>query len=367
MKFVPIYNINGRNLANTIIEELKNMNIEINNLRGQGYDGAAIMSGKMNGVAALIKKDYPSALYIHCSSHNLNLSISYSCNISEIRNTMGTIESVYLFLNTPKRQTVFSKNLDLYKLEETSKEDGCLSKKQKLKRLCPTRWVERYNSVEIVYDFLPVILSSLEEMITWSDKDTATKANQLLFALQATEFHVSLSIIHNIFQFTKPLSIYLQKTNIDLCEAINHINIIINELMTIRENATIVFNELFKKIESKSKEMDVDIKIPRLAKRQKHRCNIAMSTPEEYYRVGIFIPFIESIIDQLNVRFNNHREVISGFQALIDYNIKTDLHQLINFYQNYIDSYDKVVTEINIWHRFLRENNTKPVSALDNY
>jgi len=278
---------------------------------------------------------------------------------------MGTIESVYLFLNTPKRQTVFSKKLDLFKLEETSKENGCLSKKQKLKRLCPTRWVERHNSVEIFYDFLPVIFSSLEEMITWSDKDTATKANQLLLSLQATEFHVSLSIIHTIFQFTKPLSIYLQKTNIDLCEAINHINIIIKELMTIRENAMIVFNELFKKIESKSKELDVDIKIPRLAKRQKHRCHIVMSTPEEYYRVGIFIPFIESIIDQLNVRFNNHREVISGFQALIDYTIKTDLHQLIHFYQNDIDSYDEVVTEINIWHRFLRENNIKPVSALD--
>jgi len=87
LKCVPIYDVNGRNLANTIIEELKNINIEINNLRGQGYDGAAIMSGKMNGVAALVKKDYPSALYIHCSSHNLNLSISYSCNIPEIRNT----------------------------------------------------------------------------------------------------------------------------------------------------------------------------------------------------------------------------------------------------------------------------------------
>jgi hypothetical protein len=45
--------------------------------------------------------------------------------------------------------------------------------------------------MEIFYDFLPVILSSLEEMITWSDKDTATKANQLLLALQATKFHVN--------------------------------------------------------------------------------------------------------------------------------------------------------------------------------
>jgi len=72
-----------------------------------------------------------------------------------------------------------------------------------------------------------------------------------------------------------------------------------------------------------------------------------MNTPDEYYRVSIFIPFIDSIIQQLNDRFNEHREIISSFQALIDCNIKTDLHQLVNFYQNYVECYDKVVIEIN--------------------
>jgi hypothetical protein len=50
---------------------------------------------------------------------------------------------------------------------------------------------------------------------------------------------------------------------------------------------------------------------------------------------------------------------------LIDCNIKTDLRQFVNFYQNDIECYNKVVIEINLWHRFLNENNIKPVSALD--
>lgn len=68
--------------------KLKNVNIEVNNFRGQEYDYAAVMNGKMNGVAALVRIQYPTDLYVHCSSHNLNLSISCSCNIPEIRNTM---------------------------------------------------------------------------------------------------------------------------------------------------------------------------------------------------------------------------------------------------------------------------------------
>ncbi|XP_050548290.1 zinc finger MYM-type protein 1-like, partial [Daktulosphaira vitifoliae] len=78
LKFVPVYDVSGKSLANYIITELKELNIEVENLRGQGYDGTASMSGKFNGVAALIKKEQPKALYVHCSAHNLNLSVSNS-------------------------------------------------------------------------------------------------------------------------------------------------------------------------------------------------------------------------------------------------------------------------------------------------
>lgn len=74
------------------------------------------MSGKLNGVAALIRKEYPSALYIHCSAHNLNLSVSYACNIQGIRNTMGTVEACYNILNTPKQQHFF--NIHLVELKK---------------------------------------------------------------------------------------------------------------------------------------------------------------------------------------------------------------------------------------------------------
>jgi len=54
-------------------------------------------------------KEYKTALYVHCSSHSLNLAVSYACGLQGIRNTMGTIEKVFVFLNTPKRQAEFSK------------------------------------------------------------------------------------------------------------------------------------------------------------------------------------------------------------------------------------------------------------------
>jgi len=83
------------------------MKIEMKYIRGQGYDGAASMSGRFNGVQSCIKKEYKTAIYIHCSAHSLNLAITYACGVQCIRNTMGTIEKVFVFLNTPKRSCIF--------------------------------------------------------------------------------------------------------------------------------------------------------------------------------------------------------------------------------------------------------------------
>jgi hypothetical protein len=52
---------------------------------GQAYDGAANMSGKHNGAAAIIRSKYPQAVYVHCKAHQLNLALMKSCtSVKEI-------------------------------------------------------------------------------------------------------------------------------------------------------------------------------------------------------------------------------------------------------------------------------------------
>ncbi|CAB4037800.1 Hypothetical predicted protein, partial [Paramuricea clavata] len=50
----------------------------------QIYDGAAVMSGHLNGVRTLIRQDYPFAFFFHCAAHRLNLVLCQSAlNIKE--------------------------------------------------------------------------------------------------------------------------------------------------------------------------------------------------------------------------------------------------------------------------------------------
>lgn len=106
IKFVPVHDVTGKGLATTLMDNLKEIGLELKYLLGQGYDGAAAMSGDFNGFQAHVTKIYPLAHYIHCSSHSLNLAISDDCNIQSIRNCTGTIQKVCVFFKYPKRNNV---------------------------------------------------------------------------------------------------------------------------------------------------------------------------------------------------------------------------------------------------------------------
>jgi hypothetical protein len=51
------------------------LNLEM--LVGQGYDGAAVMSGQFRGVRTIISEKYPKAQFIYCAAHTLNLVLSH--------------------------------------------------------------------------------------------------------------------------------------------------------------------------------------------------------------------------------------------------------------------------------------------------
>ena len=62
-------------IVNVIKEMINQTRLKVSNLRGQCYDGAAVMAGHKNGVAAKIKEKYPKCLYTHCYGHALRMLV----------------------------------------------------------------------------------------------------------------------------------------------------------------------------------------------------------------------------------------------------------------------------------------------------
>jgi len=100
-------NLSGQSLAVLLMETLAKWGLNLEAMVGQGYDGAANMSGRFRGVQAIVKEAQPKALYTHCSSHRLNLVISHACGGATIKKTTRTIHDIIVFFtSSPKRTTI---------------------------------------------------------------------------------------------------------------------------------------------------------------------------------------------------------------------------------------------------------------------
>ncbi|XP_075074756.1 uncharacterized protein LOC107805975 [Nicotiana tabacum] len=72
---VRVHDTSAKSLKEAILSLLMKHSLSLSKIRGQGYDGASNMQGKMNGLKALILQETPSAHCIHCFAHQLQLTL----------------------------------------------------------------------------------------------------------------------------------------------------------------------------------------------------------------------------------------------------------------------------------------------------
>jgi hypothetical protein len=65
-QLIHVRNTKSLTLKGELCALLSKHAFDIQNLRGQGYDGASNMKGEFNGLQALLLKECPYAYYVHC-------------------------------------------------------------------------------------------------------------------------------------------------------------------------------------------------------------------------------------------------------------------------------------------------------------
>jgi hypothetical protein len=86
----------GDDLFNLLVEWGEQFGLDIDNIVGQYYDGASTMRSTYKGVATRLISIVPTALYIHCNGHILNLClIDVAQAVVLVRNTFGIMKSLY--------------------------------------------------------------------------------------------------------------------------------------------------------------------------------------------------------------------------------------------------------------------------------
>jgi len=285
LEFVPIYDTSGKGMEYTIIREIGKLGLKIENLIGQGYDGASAMSGLYSGVQKYTRDEIPHALYVHCAAHSLNLAIGKSCTIPEIRNCIGSVSTIINFFRKSSMRSEV--------LKECIKKHIPSTQQSALIKMCETRLVDRHESILRFKDLYKVIAYTLHNLENNHNIETSQLAFQLSKTHRSSQFIIALYVLEKLFAFTLPLCNALQKVNNDLSECCENVENCIQVLSSIRINAVKEFQTLFLEIEQKLNLLDETIQITRITGRQLSRSNTSAKSPEQYYKRTIFIPFID--------------------------------------------------------------------------
>ncbi|CAI6357740.1 unnamed protein product [Macrosiphum euphorbiae] len=218
--------------ADQIVENIKNDGLDISNLRGQSYDGAAVMAGIYNGVQTKIKAHSSLAEYIHCNAYNLNLVLNDTMTASiEIEIFFSIIQKLYVYFTlSGKRWKILTDILPV----------GGVT----LKKVCSTRWSSCHQAISpIRFNFLNVLKALTKIILLSKNKNEISEAKQLVKSLESFSFVLTLVFVSDILRKVDGVSQLLQQRDIDLHKATGLLQTLTSSLKIIRGNFSEFFTE----------------------------------------------------------------------------------------------------------------------------
>ena len=366
--------LSGKYLSDAILLKINSLGLDISNCRGQGYDGAGAMSGYKNGCSAHILNLNRKALYTHCFSHRLNLSVSQCSKIIAIDNMMSDVQRLSDFFRlSEQRQISFEKHIS----------NHCPSlKRNKLKDPGRTRWLEWIFSLGAVVDLYPAIWETLEDMRLNTDKQynalTQKDALNIFKAIDSFDFLITLIVTYNIFNYTLLVTELLQSKNNDIADGIHMIDSLISLLSEIRENCDIYHNKWFQQAVDIAEKFDISVSHPRITKKQTQRANHPSNSTQEYYKYSLTIPLVDHVFSDISSRFS--KESIVAYSGLylipskivslnhdsVNFSLKEKLSEIFKFYEEDLLSPHLFENELELWqHHWIEGNGDCPSNIVN--
>ncbi|CAG2222785.1 unnamed protein product [Mytilus edulis] len=325
MGFVEPDKTDAENIAGNILTYLDKWGLEIEKLRGQGYDGASVMSGHVNGVQTRIRRTSPRAYYVHCRSHNLNLVVTQSCKVVHpIRNIMDNVVQLTWFICASAnrknilKEEMFTESDLMDKIMEINEEDDSSGKllqeamhKKSIQPLSETRWTARVDALSAIitnYEKLHNAVNKIEEK---SSGDSKSKAGGHRRLMEDPEFIMALVVAQYVLAFLKPLTLSLQKVDCDMVVAFDEARNLLRTLKSIRSEEA--FSKLFERARVLADVVEIILQPRRRVGRQIHRDNPNVDSAEQLWRVSIFYAFLDHVCTELERRFpQEQRQLMMG-------------------------------------------------------
>ena len=224
--FRAVHDQTAAGIEGDILKCIEEKGLDLTKCRGQGYDGAATMSGVYSGVQSRILEKVPNALYVHCVAHNLNLVLNDAVSqVQEVSQFFNVIQRIYTFFSgSIKRWDILASFTTVSNV--------------KLKALCPTRWSSREKCIiALRYRYVDVMKALININLIERKNDIIAEALGLQKKLESFEFVFLLVVLSKMFESVNTVSKMLQNDTIDLMSASNILQNLVELMSAFRNNS----------------------------------------------------------------------------------------------------------------------------------
>nr|CAI5826314.1 unnamed protein product [Callosobruchus analis] len=299
--FIQSHEKTGEGLSKEILEKLEVDGLNIQDLRGQGYDNGSNMAGKYNGVQAKIKQINENADYVPCAAHSLNLSGVHAASVTpDMITFFGIIQKIFVFFSSSTVRW------------ETLMKHSNIS----LKKHADTRWASKARAVKALNSQLPQIWCVLK-ILTTNDynAETISTAKNIMDQINY-KFICTLQIWDKILESVDKVNVALQSKTMTIDKASELIKGLTSQIQNIRETVDIVF-EKAKRI---CEQCGIEDNFPEKRRKRIKRHDLSESSDTGYdisqqqsFKIQIN-EAIDTIISELKWRFEKLRDIQNSFE-----------------------------------------------------
>ncbi|XP_042423144.1 uncharacterized protein LOC122010716 [Zingiber officinale] len=260
-------------LKDAIYSALVYYNLDIQNIRGQGYDGASNMRDEFNGLQALIIKDF-------------NI-VGSSCKRNDELKNAHADDIAYL--------------IGINELET-----GCgLNQIGILQRAIDTRWSSHLRSLKGLIKMFSASCTVLLKIMDDGLPSQRVDATTVYDEMTSFDFVFILHLMKEIMGITDILCQTLQSKSQDIINAMELVLSTKHLLQQMRDNK---WDDLLVKVKSFCELRNIDIpdfNAPYINKRGRGRAHQDNFTIEHHYRIDLFYASIDSQLQEVNGRFSD--------------------------------------------------------------
>uniref|UniRef100_A0A452ZJK5 DUF4371 domain-containing protein n=1 Tax=Aegilops tauschii subsp. strangulata TaxID=200361 RepID=A0A452ZJK5_AEGTS len=251
-------------LKKAICKVLSDNNLNVQDIRGQGYDRASNMRGEWNGLKALILNDCPYAYYVHCMAHQLQLALVAASR--EVHDVHNFFQNANFIINVVSASTKRNDELLANKAAEIARKielgelDTGKGQNQigTLQRPGDTRWSSHFKSIQSLQKMFGATVEVLRSIANdrAASKYSRGDAVGALKIIMSFDFVFILHLMEKIMKITDVLCQTLQKKSLDILNALDLVSTTKVLLGKLREDG---WDPLLQEVQSFCLKHEIDI------------------------------------------------------------------------------------------------------------